>query len=454
MPLLEPTLLSLARAAGLALLTAALLTLVGPGLTQSRRAARFFFWSALLALLAPAVPGVFLLVEKVQGKVSGDRFPTYDLRMWLRYAPLALFSLWLLPPPVSDAALHCFQKSTASSWLRRLRWRIAALGPGLWLGAALVFLFVFQEFEFATTWNIRSWTVALFDAQAGGLALAETLRLAILPLSIQLLVLTAILIYLRRTESPASIGAPRTSLATTVGTILLVLIATAGTASFFLPLLSNLGGGFNFLVSPDYRTSVLHVAPWREIGNSAGLAFAAAGFVWPLAGWVAARRGWRLLFIVPGLLGPFICGLLLLALARLPGLDALRESVFTPVFGLLLVLLPYAVLIRLGLAQTQDRSALHFARAADARRPLWKLDGWPRLAGFLLLFIFAYDDFVINSLAAPPQFVGVGVRLLNLLHYGYSEALAAMYVTATLAPLAAAGLTILAAHLYARTRAR
>ena len=50
----------------------------------------------------------------------------------------------------------------------------------------MVFLLTFADFELASLWNIRTWTVAIFDAQIGGLALSETLRLAATPLCVAL----------------------------------------------------------------------------------------------------------------------------------------------------------------------------------------------------------------------------------------------------------------------------
>ena len=64
-----------------------------------------------------------------------------------------------------------------------------------------------------------------------------------------------------------------------------------------------------------------------------------------------------------------------------------------------------------------------------------------------------YPDFTINSLLAPPQFASVGARLLNLLHYGRSDALMVMFTLAFAVPLAVALLTALTAQLYPRRRA-
>jgi hypothetical protein len=444
--LIEPTLLSLARAASIAFLTLTVLVLAGPGLVTNRRTTRLFFWTAMLALMAPALPGIFLLLEKMRAKPASGFFPYYELRVWLRYAPLALVALWLVPPPMSAAALHCVRLGVRLSWWRRVRWRMVSLGAGLWLGAALVFLFAFQEFEFATTWNVRSWTVALFDAQVGGLALVDALQLAIFPVVIQLVVLAAIFFRFRSQPESPNAGHEHTPIRW--------LPAFWGIAVFCAPLLVLGPAAIVIAFEPGVMASLFRVAPWREIGNATGLGLAATALAWPLAGGTVARgRGW-LLLLLPGLFGPLLCGLLLLAASACPGLEVMRDSVFLPVFGLILTMLPYAVLLRWGLHATADAPSLHIARFIGARRPLWKMEGWPRLAALLLLFYFAYADFTINSLLAPPQFVSVGVRLLNLLHYGFSSALVAMYLMATLAPLLAAGLTMLAAHLYARRRVR
>lgn len=446
MSLVEPTLISLGRSFGIAFGTLMAVVLLGPAVGTNRRVLKMFFWASMLALMAPALPGETLLMRHVSGKAAPTDFFPYSALIWIRYAPLALLALWLIPPPASAAALHCFRAGTASSWWPRMLWRVRAMGAGLWVGFALVFLFAFQEFELATTWNIRSWTVALFDAQVGGLALRESLRLAILPLVIQVLVLGCLGCMLR--------PVPRREVAHDPSGGLEIVLAFAGVLFTCLPWALLIPVGIVCVCYPHGAEAISLVAPWREIGNSAGLALAAAVFTWPVAGWMERQRGGRLLLLVPGLLGPLMCGLLVLAITQIPGCDGMRDSIFTPVLGLGLALLPYAVLLRLGLRGTSDHASLHIARSVRARWPLWKLVGWPRLAGFLLLFYFAYTDFTINSLLAPPQFVSAGVRLLNLLHYGYSPALLGMYLVATLVPLLAVGLTILTAHLYARCRVR
>jgi ABC-type Fe3+ transport system permease subunit len=78
------------------------------------------------------------------------------------------------------------------------------------------------------------------------------------------------------------------------------------------------------------------------------------------------------------------------------------------------------------------------------------MERWPQCIALLLLFGFAYGDFTVNSLLAPPQFTSASVRLLNLLHYGRNSALNVMFAFAFAVPLGAALLTALAARIYAR----
>ena len=195
------------------------------------------------------------------------------------------------------------------------------------------------------------------------------------------------------------------------------------------------------------------LAPWHEIGNGLELAIAATALAWLAAGWAENRGGWRWLLALPGLLGPLLCGLLLLAVLQVPPLHLLRDTVFPAVLGLALVLLPFALLLRFGIETTRDSAALHTARASGGRHAAWQLDGWPRLCAVLMLFCFGYGDFTINSLLAPPQFTSVSTRLLNLLHYGRSEALMVMFILSFSVPLSAALLTALIARLYPRRRA-
>ncbi len=445
MSIVEPTLLSLARAAAVSLATLALLLIAGPGVgSASRPVRRFVFWIATAALLAPGFASAFMFLKLAPDAGSGREF-RYGLFVWSRCALMPLLVIWLMPPSVSQEAMHCFRQSTASWWRRRL-WELRAWGRGLWVGIALVFFFAFQEFEIATTWNMRAWTVSLFDAQTGGLALRESLRLALLPLILQAALIAMLAKGFHRDETPAEFRGPFTGRASAALAPAMLSVVFCCAPMFFALVLTTQWAWRHGLKAFD-------IAPWREISNSLILSAAATLCAWLIAGWIACRRGWRLVLMLPGLLGPLLSGLLLLALVQASPLHLLRDTAFPAVLGLALILLPYALLLRFGIEATCDRGALHIARSSDARRAVWHLDGWPRLCAVLMLFCFGYGDFTINTLLAPPQFTSVSARLLNLLHYGRSDALMMMFILAFAVPLSVALLTALAARFYPHRRA-
>jgi hypothetical protein len=447
MSIVEPTLYSLARATVVAGATLAVLLAAGPGIRAvPRRTRSLVFWIATVALLAPGFVSAYVLLVKAAKLDVFRRELLYCALTGARYASLALLAVWLMPPSLSSEAMHCLRQSARVSWWRRRVWELRAWGRGLWLGIVVVFLLSFQEFDFATTWNMRAWTVALFDAQAGGLALGESLRLAALPFIVQVILITVFVLNFRPVGAAEERGR-----STGRAAIIILLILVPYYLLMMMALLAVISSSMILYLG---GSRISEFAPSREVANGLGLAFAATVFAWLAAGWISARRGWRWLFALPGLLGPLLCGLMLLAVMQLPPLHLLRDTLFPTILGLALVLLPFALLLRFGIETTRDNAALHIARASGARRAVWLLDGFPRLCALLLLFCFGYGDFTINSLLAPPAFTSATVRLLNLLHYGQSAALAVMIVLSFAVPLTAALLTAALARLYARRRVR
>ena len=448
MSIIEPTLLSLARAAAVSLATLSVLLIAGPGVGfASRRMRAFMLWISLAMLLMPGFAIGFTQFDDAMKHGTFGRNLCHCFLTWLRFSPLALLAVWLMPPAFSSEAMHCLRIGISPPWWAPQKRELRAWGRGLWLGIALVFLLAFQEFEIATTWNLRAWPVALFDAQAGGLALRESLRLAMLPFVIQ----AALIALLGKSLQPRASELPQSGAATQRSEIPM-LIAFLGFLWLCLVPAFRIAYGTSVVIFLN-RAKALALAPWREIWNGIGIAAAATMIAWLFAGWIESRRRTRWLFSLPGVLGPMLCGLLLLALLQVPPLHLLRDTIFPVVLGLMLVLLPFALLLRLGIGTTRDDAALHIARAAGARRAAWRLDGWPRLCAALMLFCFGCGDFTINSLLAPPQFTNASVRLLNLLHYGRSDMLQVMFTLAFAVPFSVVLLTMFAARFYPLRRA-
>src|SRR5690606_38084056 len=143
-------------------------------------------WTALLLVwLTPALLLAYTWGQLVPLTPGLSLELLYAGVLIARLLPLAAMLSVLLPAPVlGPTSLHCHD-------LLGRRWRPLALywygGVGRWAGvAAIVFVVAFAEFEIASLLGVRTWTVWLFDAQVGGLALTETLWAARWPCGIQL----------------------------------------------------------------------------------------------------------------------------------------------------------------------------------------------------------------------------------------------------------------------------
>ena len=448
MSIVEPTLLSLARAATVALATLAMLLIAGPSVgSASRQMRALFLWLSLATLLMPGFAIGFTHFGNAMKQDAFGRGLLHCLFTWLRFSPLALLVVWLMPPSFSGEAEHCLRIGTSLPWWARRKWELRAWGRSLWLGAALVFLLAFQEFEIATTWNLRAWPVALFDAQAGGLALRESLRLASLPFAIQAALIAGIAVLLR----DHSRSDERQRAHTARSAILWIIAPTGFMLLVIFPFVAIACGSSTLFYSGGIKA--FELVPWRETWNAIGVAAAATTLAWLFSGWIENGRRSRWLFALPGLLGPMLCGLVLLAMLQVSPFHRLRDTVFPVVCGLALVLLPLALLLRFGIGSTRDSAALHIARTSGARCARWQIEGRPAVYAMLMLFCCGCGDFTINSLLAPPQFTNASVRLLNLLHYGRSDMLLIMFTMAFAVPFAVALFTAFIARFHPLRRA-
>jgi len=164
-------------------------------LAHSHGRRRTLAWALLLApLLTPA-----LLVSYAYSHLAlwlmgtpGATSVLYFAALTLKLVPVAALILHFVPPTISSEAVRCHALLAQSRW-EHWTFRLCAAGRAPWMAGGLVFLFAFTDFELASLWSLKTWTVALFDAQAGGLALGASLRLAAPPLGIEVAVLALIL---------------------------------------------------------------------------------------------------------------------------------------------------------------------------------------------------------------------------------------------------------------------
>lgn len=457
MSLAIPTAIALLRATCVALLAVVIVLAAGPGLRSVPRwIVRLLFWFTVVLLLTPGMLAGYAFMPVAQNGAPGSfaREVFYFLALVLRFAPVALLAAWHSPPALSPEAMHAHRLVARHSVWRKMIWLWRAWGSGLRLAFAVVVLLAFQEFELATCWSERSWTVAIFDAQAGGLPLAKTLSLAALPLAAQCVLLAILLWTVRRSAPDAAEKIATQKRASTVFFIIAAITLFIALVPL-APLVSQLAThAIVARVAGDSTAIFGGSAIWREAGNSALLSITATVAAWLLAGWIEKRTRLAWMLALLGLLGSLVVGLLVLSLLQFPPLLPLRDTPLPAAGALALVLLPLALLLRRIGSTLADPIAAHTARSSGSRCAAWPFAGAPQLRALLLLFCFGYGDFTINALLAPPQFTSASARILNLMHYGQSVALSALVATAFAVPLAAALLTAAAARIYARRRVR
>lgn len=361
----------------------------------------------------------------------------YGCAMILRCAPVAALGLWLAQTGPGPAARHTHRLIGASSW----RWWLREAGSAPWIAVACVFLLAFQEFDLATSWGIKTWTVALFDAQIGGLALSESLHMAILPLAVEVAVIIPLLLFLRRfpiANVPQSVEGASWPALLTLG---------IGPLVFFVVI----PGAFVFQIGFDgFRAWVETPGMIQEIGRSCMSAGVAASLAWGIA--TVARRGMLTALTIPGLLGPLLLALSIFAASQTS--PSLGASVVPWLLALTLLLLPVAILLRLLLDRGTDPVAWHMANLANARTARWTLRKVRSAGALLLLFCLGYGDFTIATILAPPQFTTVFPRVFNLMHYGRSSVLSVSVLIAVLTPLAILGFTLFALRFHVRRSTR
>lgn len=369
----------------------------------------------------------------------------YTALLWWKFTPLAAVILHFTPVPVAAEAVHCHRlaqgNSRWSEWKFLLR---AGCGAGPLAAFAIVFLCAFSEFEMASLMVIKSWTVTLFDAHAGGLALGESVKRTAGPLACEAAAIVAAFALLRRRRftppHPNMRETPHHRFAWLylVMALAFVLLIPAGRilwgAFNGLALIWN-----NFVLGREILASLLFAAGASVLAGLAALYFPASRS----AGGVAAKCG-KVMFVTAallGLLGPLVLSLVVLAAIQLPGLIAVRDTPLPLVFTLGLVLLPTALVLGCVLALTRQQAPLHLvnlmAPSSATRELAWRLSTSGKFWAVVLLFVWAYWDLTASAILAPIGMTPVTVRLYNLMHYGQIATLSAMTCVAMAAPVLA-----------------
>lgn len=431
---------------------------------------------------------------------SGDltlvRYPMlnellYGLLLCAKFLPIAVGVLYFGPPSaVSESAKHCARLVPRGCALSRKRlgtwWALAMQGRGrAWLLAGIaVFLLSFQEFELASLLNGSSgrqfsaytWTIALREAREVGVPMSTIWQRAAIVVAIQLVVIGLGFRVLMRSESQAanqsssrSIDQSNASTSWMAGVI--VFIATLSTlvipwlviARTGVPSLRSLFAGFMFGDEP-FQSWLFTFGD--ELFHS--LLFAAAGTALVFVVLATLRIGTRskakmrvgqrwavIACCVPGLIGGLVLSLVLVAMFQPLGL-AVYDSPLPLLVGLVLWLLPMALLLRWLFDVTEQRSASHVAKLTQdmatsrtaqtlAAQLMWQLHHRWRFWLVSLVFSIAYFELILSVLLAPTSMTTAMSLLYNLFHYGQNAVRSAMVLVMVTLPI---GLALMALLFY------
>ena len=391
----------------------------------------------------------------------------YGALLTLRLVPVGVLMLQFCPPPpLSAEGLHCARLLAARipGLLGRVRFLLPFVLRGPLRDAlpvfAVVFLMSFQEFETASLMGTASWTVWLFDAQAGGVLLGESLRKAMQPAACEAAVIGVFLVYAWRTRWLPS--APRRqpgpmSRARDAGAWLLAAGAFGGAAlAPVLLLAKDAVRGIDGVLRN--REMLGEIATAAGFGVSSGLLASLAAYGLRRAAFGREPSPWRsalaavgVAAALPGLMGSLMVSLVALRLFQLPILNLVYDTPAPAVLALVVYLLPRGVVLQLLFGALANESGTHAARmlvaSGDAahrregRELLWRLKQRPQWLAAGILCLWGYLELTPVAILAPPGVTSAPVRLYNLMHYGRSFSVAAM----TLAAMAAAPLLLLAA---------
>lgn len=341
-----------------------------------------------------------------------------------RLAPWLALIAMLLPEPIPPAALHAAdlaQGRAGASWWWCMR------GPGRrWLTAALAcWPFAFGEFELASRFAVDAWAVRQFDAQAGGLPLAQTVVQALPGMICVLAMIAAAVVISPKSGEVVAAGHASVRRRAISWAMLLCLLSAlvlwplycVGTAA---------RGAF-----ADASAGLKPALAMAVIGGGAAAA------AWIAAGWLRTRPVLAIALCVPGCLSGLTLGLCTAAV--LPG--GLAATPLPWLAVLTLLLLPPAVLLRRLSAPPAEPSHAAVLLAADPQRGSvvrhlqWLLAGRRAWLACSALAVLGCWELPASALLHPTAMPSLPVQLYNLMHYGESPALATRLALAVAVPL-------------------
>lgn len=438
-------------------------------LVASRERTRRLLWVALLVIFF--TPTLLVGYAYSNFSLSFVHFPVgnellYSLLLFFKLVPLGAAVLYFSPEaPVSPEALFCAKLAQrgASDNRKRLPARLAECWRlrGFWMrgqfrsafpALAVIFLLAFQEFEMASLMGVTtglihtpiSWSVHLYDAQVGGLVLADSLKLVLLPLACEFVVLLPLLVALlashREAGSEVQSNRPIKSRHRIVDASVLGI---AGVVVCGLPLALVLHGSWQ-----GVSVLLTHLRFSKEILSSVLYALVCGTSAYAVAAWFIAARGNRLVGFVmalPGLTGTLFLGLVTLALFQYSWLNRAYDTALPFLLAMIVFLLPRALLLQILLHGNRAQAGRHLATVLSesseriqrdsGQQLIWQTQFRGHFWGVVFVCYWAYWDLTLASLLLPPGMAAAPLRLYNLMHYGQSAVHSAMLLASIVIPV-------------------
>ncbi|MES2789382.1 MAG: hypothetical protein V4719_07160 [Planctomycetota bacterium] len=382
----------------------------------------------------------------------------FDLLLLLRVIPIGTLLWYYSPPsPLSREAWHArvlALRSDEPVW-RRLGvlcwyWVQGPARAGLFAASGL-FLVLFSEFELASLLATTSWTVWLFDAQAGGLPLSESLKCCVGPACCTWLA-CGTLPWMFATQPLRSAGhsanQARLSMAGRAG-CWSYLAVTWGLLVIYPSVLIGREAlpGVGALFSNGVQARGLAQGILIAAGSALISGVAADLLAGLLLSCARQRPNWLRVVILAsgvGLCGSLIISLVVVACFQSSWLRPLYDTPLPLLLGLVVWLLPRAILLQGMLQSIRSPIAEHAARllltnagprSTAARNILWHIQGRPAIAVRLLLCHWAYWELTLPDVLAPAGLVAAPVRLYIDMHFGRNAMLTAKAGLTLAAPL-------------------
>lgn len=452
--------MSLTTICGVTVLRSIIISLTGVFLSQrlsylidqSESRFTFFLWLLILApLLVPELivgyAWSLLTIQLIHFPVLAEF--VYSSLVLLRVVPVGILCYHMTARTQISAEADFIRRSAAIAgtgishiskrWSFFLRNTLVRILP-VW---SLLFLLAFQEFEIASLLYQDSWTVWIFDAQAGGVPVRKTLVYLIGPLIVEVILVAGVLALLKILEKrPHYLQQHCGSRVNRMRRLFAGSYLTVATGCVVLVPLGMMSWGALLSMASVLQNRLQIMGTLQECAWGLLYATTSAIAAWGLASFFFNRNQSRfiktlgLTCCVPGLCGALPLALVIATLFLSRAGNWLYGTPVPILTGFVFYLFPRAVFLKLVFQKQEKSDSLFLAhllnqsvcpqQVENGGRLLWITKGRVQYWAVAILAFWVYWDVTISSILAPNSGMTSAVRLYGLMHYGQNTVLSAI----------------------------